>query len=170
MDRIVGKLALVPRSQKRLLMLAADAVFMPAALWTALFLQFGAVPSGSAAAPWPYLLSFLTSVPVFIHFGLYRAVIRYMGAKVLIAVFLGVTVSVLALTLVNVALAPTGIPLTAIAIYWVLALVYVGGSRILVRNLMTARPARGEHRVVIYGAGSAGAQVAAALQAASLKQ
>ena len=146
-------------------MLAADAFFVPAALWTAIFLKFGTVPTGFAAAPWLYLLSFLTSVPVFVRFGLYRAVVRYMGPRVIVAVFLGVTVSVLALTLVNITLGPTGIPLTAIAIYWALALVYVGGSRIIVRNLMNARPDRRDHRVVIYGAGSAGAQVAAALQA-----
>jgi FlaA1/EpsC-like NDP-sugar epimerase len=144
-------------------MLAADAIFVPAALWTAIFLKFGTLPS--ATAPWLYLLSFLTSAPVFVRFGLYRAVVRYMGPRVILAVFLGVTVSVLALTLVNVALGPAAIPLTAIAIYWALALVYVGGSRVLVRNLMNARAARSGRRVVIYGAGSAGAQVAAALQA-----
>ena len=165
MDRVANRLARIPRSQKRLLMLAADAFFVPAALWTAIFLKFGTVPTGFAAAPWLYLLSFLTSVPVFVRFGLYRAVVRYMGPRVIVAVFLGVTVSVLALTLVNITLGPTGIPLTAIAIYWALALVYVGGSRIIVRNLMNARPDRRDHRVVIYGAGSAGAQVAAALQA-----
>jgi len=165
MDRVASRLALMPRSQKRLLMLAADAFFVPAALWTAIFLKFGTAPSGVAAAPWLYLLSFLTSAPVFVRFGLYRAVVRYMGPRVIVAVFAGVAVSVMALTLVNVALGPTGIPLTAIAIYWALALVYVGGSRILVRNLMNARQARSGRRVVIYGAGSAGAQVAAALQA-----
>ena len=75
----------------------------------------------------------------------------------------GSRASVLALAAVNLFLGDRGIAFSAIGIYWALALLYVGGSRIVVRNLMNSRQV-GADRVIIYGAGSAGAQAAAGLR------
>jgi FlaA1/EpsC-like NDP-sugar epimerase len=163
MERFAKHLIAVPRAKKRALMLMADVLCIPAALWTALALKFGGLPSGAAAAPWLYAVAMFASVPIFVHLGLYRAVMRFIGPKAIIAVLSGVTASVLVLTAVNVTVAGTGVPLSALAIYWALALVYVGGSRILVRVLINSRPV-GPDRVVIYGAGAAGAQAAAGLR------
>jgi FlaA1/EpsC-like NDP-sugar epimerase len=55
------------------------------------------------------------------------------------------------------------VPVTALVIYFNLALLYVGGSRLLARSLMQFRRA-GADRVIIYGAGAAGAQVLSALR------
>jgi FlaA1/EpsC-like NDP-sugar epimerase len=52
--------------------------------------------------------------------------------------------------------------ISTFAIYWALALIYVGGSRLLARGLIQIRR-QGSDRVAIYGAGVAGAQVASAL-------
>jgi FlaA1/EpsC-like NDP-sugar epimerase len=163
MERLARRLVGLPRSRKRALMLATDAVFIPAALWTAIALKLGDWPGGIAATPWLYLAAVLASFPFFVRLGLYRAVIRFIGPRVIVAVLAGVTASALVLAAINLFLGPRGIPFTALAIYWALALVYVGGSRIIVRNMMNARTA-GTDRVVIYGAGAAGAQAAAALR------
>ena len=163
MERLAKRLVGLPRSRKRVLMLATDAVFIPAALWSAIALKLGDWPSGIAATPWLYVAAVLASFPFFVRLGLYRAVIRFIGPRVIVAVLAGVTASVLVLVAINLLLGARGIPFTAIAIYWALALVYVGGSRIIVRNMMNARTA-GTDRVVIYGAGAAGAQAAAALR------
>lgn len=163
MERLARRLVALPRSRKRALMLATDAVFVPAALWTAIALKLGEWPGGVAATPWLYLAAVLASFPFFVRLGLYRAVIRFIGPRVIVAVLTGVSASVLVLAAINLFLGPRGIPFTALAIYWALALVYVGGSRIIVRNMMNARTA-GTDRVVIYGAGAAGAQAAAALR------
>ena len=55
-------------------------------------------------------------------------------------------------------------PLTALAIYWALALLYVGGSRLLARQVLVLRPRESE-RVAIFGAGEAGARLASSLYA-----
>ena len=144
-------------------MLSADAICIPAALWTALLLKTGELPVGMAAAPWLYAAAVLASIPIFVRLGLYRAVVRFIGPKAIVAVVSGVTGSALVLAAINAFLGERGIPFAAIGIYWALALVYVGGSRILVRSLMNARQV-GPDRVVIYGAGAAGAQAAAALR------
>ena len=163
LDSMAHVLTTIPRARKRLIMLGTDLVCIPAALWTAMFLKEGAVPSGSGASTWLYVVAIFASVPIFMRLGLYRAVIRFIGWRAVIAVFTGVTASVLILGLTNALLGRPGIPATAIAIYWSLALVYVGGTRVLMRNLLTTRQAGGD-RVIIYGAGSAGAQAATALR------
>ena len=162
-ERLARRLVSLSRSRKRTLMLVADTVFIPAALWTALLLKSGSWPDGGGASVWLYPAAILASVPIFIRLGLYRAVVRFAGPRVIVAVVTGVTFSTLVLGLINTLLAEPRIPLSALGIYWALALVYVGGSRILMRNLINARHA-GTERVVIYGAGAAGAQVAAALR------
>ncbi len=162
-ERLARELVLLPRAGKRALMLSTDLVFIPAALWVAIALKQGGLPDGFAAAPWPYLIAVVTSVPIFVRLGLYRAVVRFIGPKVIVAVVSGVTASTLVLALVALVIDRGGIPVTAIAVYWALALVYVGGSRILVRNLMNARKV-GTDRVIIYGAGAAGAQAASSLR------
>ena len=160
LEGIASRLVALPRSQKRFAVLLLDLLFVPTALWSAIALESGALPQ---AKPWLYLVALITSVPIFIRLGLYRAVIRFMGARAIWAVLYGVTASTLVLAAANVAIGPRGIPLTTLGIYWALALVYVGGSRILVRNLLVTRQA-GSDRVIIYGAGSAGAQAATALR------
>ena len=163
MERFAKRLISLPRAKKRALMLTADVLCVPAALWTALALKTGGLPTGLAASPWLYAVATLTSLPIFVHLGLYRAVMRFIGPKAIVAVLSGVTASVLVLAAVNVAIAENALPMSSLAIYWALALVYVGGSRILVRILMNSRPV-GPDRVIIYGAGAAGAQAAAALR------
>ena len=161
-ERVIRRLIGWSRTRKRALMLGADIVFIPGALWTALALKEGGFPGGIAATPGPYAIAQMASVPIFVHLGLYRAVLRYVGPKAAIAVVAGVSSSVVVLAAINLAMAPTGVPLSGIAIYWALALVYVGGTRVVVRNLLNARQA-GSERVIIYGAGGGGAQVEAAL-------
>src|SRR6267378_2166820 len=85
----------LPRQTKRLIMLAADAVAIPIAFWAALVLKFDRLD--------PYLQQNLAYFAVavssalffFSVFGLYRAVIRFMGPRAMMTVALGVSLSVL---------------------------------------------------------------------------
>jgi FlaA1/EpsC-like NDP-sugar epimerase len=158
-ERLVG----LSRARKRTLMLAADAVFIPSALLTALVLKASGPPTGLGASPWLYAAALLASIPIFVHLGLYRAVMRYIGTRVIASVVAGVTFSVVVLAAITILAGRSGVPLTSLVIYWALALVYVGGSRIIARNLLNLQPA-GAERVVIYGAGAAGVQAAVALR------
>jgi FlaA1/EpsC-like NDP-sugar epimerase len=162
-ERFGERLVRLPRSRKRAIMLASDMLFIPAALWSALALKLEGLPEGLGASPWLYFAALLTSIPIFVRLGLYRAVVRFIGAQAIVAVTAGVTASVVVLAVINAVLPGAGIPLKALLIYWALALVYVGGTRILARNLMNLRPV-GAERVVVYGAGAAGAQAVAALR------
>jgi FlaA1/EpsC-like NDP-sugar epimerase len=163
LERFAQRLAHLPRSQKRLLMLGADIFGIPAVLWIAITLRLGTVQHDIGGTEWMYVAALLTSVPVFIRMGLYRAVIRYLGPKAILAVVAGVSASVILLAGLSGIWPSANVPLSALPIYWAFALIYVGGSRFLVRGLLNFRWSNGTQRVVIYGAGGAGVQLSSGL-------
>ncbi|WP_019674701.1 polysaccharide biosynthesis protein [Arsukibacterium perlucidum] len=152
----------LPRSVKRLISVCVDLVFLSAALVAAFFLtQNGDVTSVADIA-----ISFAVALPVtlfiFIKLGLYRAVIRYIGQHALGAVLTGIVSSafVLALAFAVLGVHDKG---NLIFVYAILALVSSGGVRLLARMFLVQRNNNHKTRVLIYGAGSSGRQLAHAL-------
>ena len=155
-----------PRGIKRPILIAADFVLLPLALSIAIALRMGNWHAPSAYNWWVFFLPPVIAVPIFIRFGLYRAVTRFMGDKATFTILLGVTISALLFSGVYAFLDQPNIPRGAMAIYWVLAVFNIGasriGARIALRHLDATKS--GQRRVLIYGAGSAGRQLAAALR------
>lgn len=164
-DSTAARIIALPRGTKRLIMVAADAVAIPIALWAALALKFDHIDPTLDRTYAYFLIAVLSALCFFTLFGLYRAVIRFMGPRAMLAVIGGMSLSVLVLAAFNHFVAHHQIPWTALGIYWALALPWVGGSRFVARYLFLRRSgARGTAaRVAIYGAGNAGARVCSAL-------
>jgi FlaA1/EpsC-like NDP-sugar epimerase len=162
--RFLEALINLPRSRKRLVMLAVDAASIPVVMYTALALKAGAWLALGAPVLAAMLAAAAVCMPVMGQLGLYRAAVRYMGSRAGLAVAVGVAISVALL----LALAGSGVlrevPLPATVIFGALLIVYVGASRMGLRWMLLAH-AIGAPRVVIYGAGSGGAELARALQA-----
>jgi FlaA1/EpsC-like NDP-sugar epimerase len=156
----------LPRTAKRLVMVAADAVAIPTALWAALALKFDRLDPAIERTFAYFLVALGSALFFFAVFGLYRAVIRFMGPKAMVTVMAGVTFSVLMLALFDRLVASHQIPLSAFGIYWALALPYVGGSRFVARSLFlhAVGTRKASARVAIYGAGNAGARICSILQ------
>ncbi len=155
----------LPRETKRIIMATADAVAIPTALWAALALKFDRLDPSLERTYAYFGVAIVSALFFFWVFGLYRAVIRFMGPKAMSTVIAGVSFSVLVLVAFDRLIASHQIPLSAFGIYWALALPYVGGSRFVARYLFLRRSGvRGAAaRVAIYGAGNAGARVCSAL-------
>jgi FlaA1/EpsC-like NDP-sugar epimerase len=155
----------LPRETKRMIMMTADAVAIPTALWAALALKFDRLDPSLERTFAYFLVAIGSAMFFFAIFGLYRAVLRFMGPKAMMTVIAGVSLSVLVLAAFDRSFASHQIPLTAFGIYWALALPWVGGSRVVARYLFLRRSgAKGTSaRVAIYGAGDAGARVCATL-------
>ena len=104
-------------------------------------------------------------VPVFGSLGLYRQVVRHMGTHALRPVLIGATITALVIAAVAHMVPLKGFPRSVPIIFWLLTLVYVGGTRYLARSyfhwLRTRGP--GRKRVVIYGASDSGVSVARSL-------
>ncbi len=173
---------MVERSKrvKRLLTFSADIVVLWAALWGAFYLRLG---TDGAINPLQYYWLFLAApaiaVPIFIRQGLYRAVLRYLGRDAFATIFNAVTISALFLVLlIYWVKSPLLIPRSTVMIYWVLALLGVGGVRYAMReylikdrSLLNLGPLETIERirpdripVAIYGAGTAGFQLRSALK------
>jgi FlaA1/EpsC-like NDP-sugar epimerase len=147
-------------------MVLADCVALPFALFSALALRFGTINHPVDSAQWLYLASVLTTIPVFIRIGLYRAVVRFMGVNAALTIAAGVSISTLLLALIDYAFFDRSLPVGVSVIYFALALLYVGASRFGARELLRLRGSSVE-RVAIYGAGAAGAQLCSSLMASS---
>lgn len=149
-------------------MLAADALLLPLSLWTAIGLRLDMWNFPQLHAPWVYLLTSLTAIPVFIRLGLYRAVVRFIEERALLMIAVGVTISISLFVGVLTLLQLAPIPRGALAIYWCIAVLYICASRFLTRAILRSAEGGRQHaprRVAIYGAGSAGRQLAMALRA-----
>lgn len=157
-----------PRLVKSLIMLIADIILLPLSLWTAIGLRIDVWTFPQTPAWWVYLLPPLVTIPIFIRLGMYRAVVRYMEDRVLLMITAAITLAVMIFVGLLNLLGQPQVPRGAVLIYSMIAVIYVGASRFLARavlgHLLQLRsPLR--RPVAIYGAGSAGRQLAVALRA-----
>jgi len=107
------------------------------------------------------------AIPVFLSFGLYHSVIRYIGVRALLKLGQAVTLYAVIWGLFLYMATIEGVPRSVILINWMLALITVGGSRIMVRWILADESFftnGNKSNVIIYGAGSAGRQLSHALQ------
>ncbi|RME88884.1 MAG: polysaccharide biosynthesis protein [Anaerolineae bacterium] len=117
-------------------------------------------------------VALLVKVPVYYAFGLYRRLWIYASVSELKLIAVAVTAaSVLTsgvmLILISLGLVLPGMPRSALGIDWLLSLVLIGGSRFALRLLaeQSSGPRDGRaRRVLIIGAGDAGALVVRELQ------
>ncbi len=166
--RITRVFLALPRAQKRLVALAADIAICLVTVAIAYFLRLNSwiFPQG-----WQWLsyaAAIVIAIPLFITFGLYRAIFRYAGWGALMAVVRACAVFGIAYMLVFAVIGVPNVPRTIGLIQPVLLFLGVGASRAMARYWLgegfTALFHVGPHRrVLIYGAGSAGRQLAAAL-------
>ncbi|MEI8326749.1 MAG: polysaccharide biosynthesis protein, partial [Betaproteobacteria bacterium] len=167
-NQFIAQLLAMPRSTKRVLVLAIDAVLCTVTVWLALCLAAaGWVPLGTSGwlAVW---LSLSLALPVFAASGLYRAIFRFAGWDALMAVIKAVVFYGVLYAGVLTMLGLQGVPRTLGLLQPILLLLGVGASRALARywfsGLYLNHRKNGDlPRVLIYGAGSAGRQLAAAI-------
>jgi FlaA1/EpsC-like NDP-sugar epimerase len=156
-----------PRATKRLVVVALDIALALVATWLAFTLRLDAWHWPTGSQWWVYGLAPLLSVPIFIRFGLYRAIFRYTGQAALVATAKAVALYGGLLSCVLIWQAWYGVPRSLGVLQPLIFLLLVGGSRAMARfwlaNLGSARsPVEG--RLLIYGAGTAGVQTASALR------
>jgi FlaA1/EpsC-like NDP-sugar epimerase len=155
------------RLTKQIVAALADLLMLPLTFFLAVWLRYdGMNPELLMQYRWLILAAPLISIPLFIKFGLYRAVIRFIDHKIVYVVVLGVSLSVICLAALGSFLHVPSLSRAVFFIYWVSAILYVVASRFLARGyLLHASGVGNVTRVAIYGAGEAGTQLASALRA-----
>ena len=180
MSKIRSYLLALPRSRKRFLQVITDIVLVWFALWMAFVVRLGVddMINPLAQHQWLFLSAAVVAIPLFVRFGMYRAVMRYFGNDALIAIIKAVSLSSLIMGVVVYWYSDHQnlVPRSIIFNYWWLSLIMVGGLRLAMRQYFlgdwfTAAQhvpftSRDDSlpRVAIYGAGAAGNQLVAALR------
>lgn len=152
----------LPRYAKRFVSIVIDVLFLSSAMAIALLVT-QTDPAVTFAQILPiFLMSIPLTIFVFTRLGLYRAVLRYIGLHALWAMLTGVVSNALLLSML---FQLTGIhdKNGLIFVYAAMALLSCGSSRLIARVMLFQRHSGPKERVLIYGAGSSGRQLAQAL-------
>lgn len=157
-----------PRRVKQAVVLIADALMGVAAVWAAFSLRLDTLHWPQGAQWWPYLVAPALAAPIFVRNGLYRAVFRYSGMAAMRA--LGVAVLVYTVLFFGVLVIMTWpvVPRSIGLLQPILLLLLVGSSRVAARLWLSSlsrsqRRGLSVSRLIIYGAGAAGVQMASAI-------
>jgi FlaA1/EpsC-like NDP-sugar epimerase len=165
---------LSPRS-RRLLLVSTDAVLLPLAVWLSFWLRLAHPfhPNFQAAGLWLLPAVWLVGLPLYAFTGQYKGLTRYVGSRALyrLAGRNGLLVLLLAGTGLMLRLPLP--PRSSWILLWLLLTGFTGLVRFALRDLLLSLRSVAHKqmvRVAIYGAGEAGAQLAAALRLAGNHQ
>lgn len=166
------------RINKQLIMLLVDSMLLVSILLASFSIRLGYWYFPQDDLIWVVLGAPLIAASIFVRFGLYRAVIRYIGFNALWTVVQAVSLYALVWGVIGFMVAVDGIPRSVILINWMLSLLAIGGVRIAARFLLSnnvkfsifnfefnvnGNSNSNERRVLVYGAGDAGVQLIGAL-------
>ena len=167
--RLIKWFLSLSRVVKRSIMLFVDVLLIVTILMLSFSMRLGEWfwPQGDLV----YLLFFapLVAIPIFIKFGLYRAIVRYIGFKALWVIVQAVSLYALVWGVIALLSGVQGVPRSVILINWILGMLLIGGSRIIGRWWFSDKKSYSVNafdkrkNVLVYGAGSAGIQLATAL-------
>lgn len=164
---LVQKMLSLPRPVKRWLQAAYDFIVLMLALYAAYVLR---MESFSLREPLAFAIAAPTvaavAVALFERLGLYRALVRFGGTQQIPAVAGGVVGAAVALSLLawtRELFVPRSVP----ALFVLIALPAVAGTRVIARHALVQLRRVPKPSVAIYGAGSAGCELASALKAGS---
>ena len=154
----------LPRYKKRLISLVIDFFFICISFLGAYWVRIGQVKTlPSVEGQYVLASTIIITLLIFTKLGLYRAVLRYLGLHVLALVGVGTALS--AVMMAGLAFwFDAAIPRSVPIIYGAFLAISVGGSRLIVRSLVAQSSNKSGNPVLIYGAGSAGRQLALALR------
>lgn len=160
---LTTRLLTLPRPVKQLVVMSGDVLGAWFSIWLAFTLRLEVWHWPTLQQVWIYISAPLLFLPIFVRFGLYRAIFRYTGLATMQTLLKAAVVyGLLLLTLVLVTF-PAGIPRSVGVLQPILFFVLISNSRAWARLWLSRARDDLQHRLLIYGAGSAGAQTAAAV-------
>lgn len=141
------------RARKRIISVAVDLVALMLSLWASFALRLENLAWRPNEVQLLVLgLTIAVTIIAFVRLGLYRAIVRYMSDRAFLTILYGVGISVLTLVVAGFwfeAFIPRSVPV----IYGLLAFMFVSGTRMWVRLMLSRPMAIPRERVAIVGTG-----------------
>lgn len=166
------RLALLPRITKQIILMLSDCVLLLLSAYLAFVIRLGFVFAPNNAQLFLIIIAPILAVPVFVRFGLYRAIIRYLAERAIWPIFQATAVAALfwvALVFLMGLYGGVGLPRSVPLLYWLLSTVLITASRFgakwLLRNAETGRNFTSS--ALIVGVGEPARQLATALRSHS---
>ena len=153
------------RRAKKMIAFGVDSIICVFAIWLAFSLRLGDWQLWNAPIRSVLIVSFVIWPPIFLALGVYRSIFRFAGSGTIAELARAMAIYLFFMTVVFTFIGLPGVPRTIGILVPILFLLALVMSRIVVRyiisDLLGQRAFGGEtKRVLIYGAGSAGQQLA----------
>ncbi|MBA59579.1 MAG: polysaccharide biosynthesis protein [Gammaproteobacteria bacterium] len=146
-------------------LMVVDTFFLCFSLWFSVALRYGDFTKDMTPFFWQFPVVAIVGVLSFTKLGLYRAIVRYIGLNIMIPVTGGIFLAAVAVSLSAYFMEANSFPRSSPIIFWFVAVLLIGGGRIVGRNYvfnLFYDPATREH-VAVCGADDSGAQLALVL-------
>ena len=153
-------------------MLFVDVATLLFALWLAFVLRLGEpLPIEYIYPSWWLFISIpVIMIPLFVKLGLYRAVLQYIGVKVITTTFQATTIACLVLGFLMMFFRESNLPRSVLPIFWFIVNISIIGSRFLFKGYLYSWDSfvNSRKQTLIYGAGNAGVQMVESLKKSAI--
>ena len=172
LQHIARRVIAIPRYAKKLLAMSADTFLCLLSVWISFYLRLGEFQAFSIVSSEPVLITSVASValavPIFVVCGLYRAIFRYSGMPAMMTIVRAILIHGVFFSAIFTFMGVEGVPRTIGLIQPIITFILVGASRAAARicfgDLYQLEIKKSSlPKVLIYGAGSAGRQLASGM-------
>jgi FlaA1/EpsC-like NDP-sugar epimerase len=172
LNQIAARMLTAPRFAKRLLVMTVDTSLCVLSVWASFYLRIGEFQIFGDTITFPVLITILTSValaiPIFMLSGLYRAIFRYSGMPAMMTMARAMLIYGILFAAMFTFIGVQGVPRTVGLIQPIVVFLLVGASRAAARVWLGGLyqleiKKLSLPKVMIYGAGSAGRQLASGM-------
>lgn len=166
------RLALLPRLSKQIILLFSDCILLLLSAYLAFVMRLGFVFIPNPTQVFLIVIAPVLAVPVFIRFGLYRAIIRYLAERAIWPIFQATAIAALfwvGLVFLMESYGGAGLPRSVPLLYWLLSTVLISASRFGAKWLLRSSEMTKVYSstALIIGVGEPGRQLATALRSHS---
>ena len=172
LEHLARRMISIPRYAKQLLVLSVDTFLCLLSVWASFYLRLGEFQAFSIISSAPVLITSVASValavPIFVTSGLYRAIFRYSGMPAMMTMARAMFIYGIFFSSIFTFVGVQGVPRTIGLIQPIVVFLLVGASRAAARicfgDLYLLEIKKSSlPKVLIYGAGSAGRQLASGM-------
>lgn len=163
-NRLIDLMFTIPRAQKKLIVLGVDFALVSLSYYLAISLSHNKFIYTFAESDIPhYLLSTIISLLIFGFLGFYSAITRFINFKILLKVAMGALLAGTVTSIMSLFYFKGSYLLSSSIIFVAMLCLFLGGVRVVVKAYFSARFNTLKQKVIIYGAGAAGQQLALSL-------